>query len=358
MDLRIFTEPQFRRHLRRSARGRSGGGGGRLRRLLPLRPLPADFGGDGLPGPTDSWVTLGAIARETARIRLGTLVTSATFRYPGPLAVAVAQVDEMSGGRVELGIGAGWYDGEHAPTASRSRHGRALRPARGAAGHHHRPVGDAGRRDLLVRRTALLPVTTPPPCRRTPVQSPRPPVIIGGHGSRDDRRPAPPMPTSSSFGFFPSPTSPPRWSGWPPPRGPGPGPGHDDLVRRPDRGDGRRRGRLSSDQAQAIGQDPRRVALGQLGGTARPDPGPPSAIWTSRRPGASTSRSSTSATSTTSPSPQRGVVAETCVHSESELAPRAPRLARLRRRSVHPALGRPRGSSPGGTRANGCRCRG
>jgi F420-dependent oxidoreductase-like protein len=69
--------------------------------------------GDGLPGPTDSWVTLGGIARETSTIRLGTMVTSATFRYPGPLAVAVAQVDEMSGGRVELGLGAGWFEAEH-----------------------------------------------------------------------------------------------------------------------------------------------------------------------------------------------------------------------------------------------------
>src|ERR1700733_8879308 len=68
--------------------------------------------GDGLPGPTDSWVTLGAIARETTSIRLGTLVTSATFRYPGPLAIAVAQVDEMSGGRVELGLGSGWFEKE------------------------------------------------------------------------------------------------------------------------------------------------------------------------------------------------------------------------------------------------------
>jgi F420-dependent oxidoreductase-like protein len=69
--------------------------------------------GDGLPGPTDSWVTLGGIARETSTIRLGTMVTSATFRHPGPLAIAVAQVDEMSGGRVELGLGAGWYEAEH-----------------------------------------------------------------------------------------------------------------------------------------------------------------------------------------------------------------------------------------------------
>jgi alkanesulfonate monooxygenase SsuD/methylene tetrahydromethanopterin reductase-like flavin-dependent oxidoreductase (luciferase family) len=58
--------------------------------------------GDGLPGPTDSWVTLAGIARETSSIRLGTMVTSATFRHPGPLAVSVAQVDEMSGGRAEL----------------------------------------------------------------------------------------------------------------------------------------------------------------------------------------------------------------------------------------------------------------
>jgi len=69
---------------------------------------------DGLPGPTDSWVTLGALARETSTIRLGTLMTSATFRHPGVLAISVAQVDDMSGGRVELGIGTGWFDTEHA----------------------------------------------------------------------------------------------------------------------------------------------------------------------------------------------------------------------------------------------------
>jgi F420-dependent oxidoreductase-like protein len=71
------------------------------------------MGGDGLPGPTDAWVTLAGLARETSRIRLGTLVTSATFRLPGPLAIAVAQVDQMSGGRVEFGLGAGWFEAEH-----------------------------------------------------------------------------------------------------------------------------------------------------------------------------------------------------------------------------------------------------
>lgn len=68
----------------------------------------------GLPGPTDAWITLAGLARDTERIRLGTLVTSATFRRPGPLAIAVAQVDHMSNGRVELGLGAGWYEEEHA----------------------------------------------------------------------------------------------------------------------------------------------------------------------------------------------------------------------------------------------------
>src|SRR5256885_9946163 len=71
-------------------------------------------GGDGEPGPTDSYVTLGALAVQTSRIRLGTLVTSATFRLPGPLAIAVAQIDEMSGGRVELGLGGGWFERAHA----------------------------------------------------------------------------------------------------------------------------------------------------------------------------------------------------------------------------------------------------
>ena len=76
--------------------------------------------GDGLPGPTDAWLTLAGLARETATIRLGTLVTAATFRRPGVLAISVAQVDEMSGGRVELGLGAGWFEHEHRRTASPS----------------------------------------------------------------------------------------------------------------------------------------------------------------------------------------------------------------------------------------------
>ncbi|WP_193509827.1 LLM class F420-dependent oxidoreductase [Cryobacterium sp. BB736] len=71
------------------------------------------MGGDGLPGPTDAWTTLAGLARETSRIRLGTLVTSVTFRHPSILAIQVAGVDQMSGGRVELGLGTGWMEEEH-----------------------------------------------------------------------------------------------------------------------------------------------------------------------------------------------------------------------------------------------------
>src|SRR6201987_30368 len=113
MKLRIFTEPQ------------QGASYSTLRSVaLATEELGFDafFRSDhylkmgevsGDPGPTDTWATLAALAVETTRIRLGTLVTSATFRLPGPLAVTVAQVDEMSSGRVEVGLGAGWFEAEH-----------------------------------------------------------------------------------------------------------------------------------------------------------------------------------------------------------------------------------------------------
>lgn len=69
--------------------------------------------GDPLPGPTDAWTTLAGLARETSTLRLGTLVSSVTYRVPGVLAIQVAQVDAMSGGRVELGLGTGWFEQEH-----------------------------------------------------------------------------------------------------------------------------------------------------------------------------------------------------------------------------------------------------
>jgi F420-dependent oxidoreductase-like protein len=113
MQLRVFAEPQegatYEQQLAAAQAAERVGFGAFFRsdHFVRIRP------GDPLPGPTDSWVTLGALARETSTIRLGTLVTSATFRLPGPLAVAVAQVDAMSGGRVELGVGGGWFEREH-----------------------------------------------------------------------------------------------------------------------------------------------------------------------------------------------------------------------------------------------------
>jgi F420-dependent oxidoreductase-like protein len=114
MDLRIFTEPQqgasHETLLRLAQATEQLGFDGFFRSDHYLKMGEVD----GLPGPSDAWITLAALARETNRIRLGTLVSPATFRLPGPLAVSVAQVDQMSGGRVELGLGAGWFAAEHA----------------------------------------------------------------------------------------------------------------------------------------------------------------------------------------------------------------------------------------------------
>ncbi|MFZ0904428.1 MAG: LLM class F420-dependent oxidoreductase [Mycobacterium sp.] len=143
--------------------------------------------GDGLPGPTDSWVTLAGIARETSSIRLGTLVTSATFRHPGPLAVAVAQVDEMSGGRVEFGIGTGWFEREHVAYAIpfpplRERFARLTEQLELITGLWTAPVGesfDYAGTHYAVNDSPALP---------KPVQRPHPPIIIGGTGA--NRTPA------------------------------------------------------------------------------------------------------------------------------------------------------------------------
>ncbi len=137
----------------------------------------------GLPGPTDAWVALAGLAVETSRIRLGTLVTSATFRLPGPLAISVAQVDQMSGGRVEIGLGAGWFEAEHT-----------------AYGIPFPPLGE--RFDRLEEQLAILTglwgtevgetfsfdgrhyQLTDSPALPKPAQRPRPPVIVGGAGPR------------------------------------------------------------------------------------------------------------------------------------------------------------------------------
>jgi F420-dependent oxidoreductase-like protein len=113
VDLRIFIEPQqgmtYDQQLRLARAAEDAGFGAFFRSDHYLRMGSGDAG----PGPTDSWVTLAGLARETSRIRLGTMVTSGTFRLPGVLAISVAQVDAMSGGRIELGLGTGWFEAEH-----------------------------------------------------------------------------------------------------------------------------------------------------------------------------------------------------------------------------------------------------
>jgi F420-dependent oxidoreductase-like protein len=183
MKLRIFTEPQQ---------------GADYQTLRNVAVAAEELGFDaffrsdhyqkigdvsGLPGPTDSWATLAALAVETSRVRLGTLMTAATFRLPGPLAITVAQVDQMSGGRVELGLGSGWFEAEHA-----------------AYGIPFPPLGE--RFDVLEEQLAIITGlwgtaegetfsfdgahyrVSDSPGLPKPAQRPRPPVLLGGHGAR------------------------------------------------------------------------------------------------------------------------------------------------------------------------------
>jgi F420-dependent oxidoreductase-like protein len=181
MQLRIFTEPQQ---------------GASYETLLRVAKATEDLGFDaffrsdhylkmgdvsGLPGPTDAWITLAGLARETSRIRLGTLVSPATFRYPGPLAISVAQVDQMSGGRVELGFGAGWFGAEHTAYAipfpdTRERFDRLAEQLAIIRGLWETPLGD------LFSYTGTYYSVADSPGLPKPAQQPRPPVIIGGGG--------------------------------------------------------------------------------------------------------------------------------------------------------------------------------
>jgi F420-dependent oxidoreductase-like protein len=183
MLLRIFTEPQQGASydtLRRVAEATEElGFDAFFRSDHYLKMAEAD----GLPGPSDAWVTLAGLARDTTRIRLGTLVTAATFRLPGPLAITVAGVDDMSGGRVELGLGAGWYDEEHTAygipfPALGERFERLEEQLEIVTGLWETPAGKTysfeGAHYTLTDSPALP----------KPVQRPRPPIIIGGVGAK------------------------------------------------------------------------------------------------------------------------------------------------------------------------------
>ncbi|HQY32521.1 MAG TPA: TIGR03560 family F420-dependent LLM class oxidoreductase [Actinotalea sp.] len=186
MDLRVFTEPQ---------QGASYDDVLRVARATETLGFDGFFrsdhylamGGDGLPGPTDAWTTLAGLARETRRLRLGTLVSSATFRHPGVLAIQVAQVDQMSGGRVELGLGAGWFAAEHAAYGipfPAKRFGLLAEQLELVTGLWRTPVGErydfAGEHYTLTDSPAL-----PKPVQQAGVGGGAGvPVIVGGGGPR------------------------------------------------------------------------------------------------------------------------------------------------------------------------------
>ncbi|MFD8807213.1 LLM class F420-dependent oxidoreductase [Streptomyces sp. NPDC059597] len=180
MDLRIFTEPQQ---------------GATYDTLLTVAKATEDLGFDaffrsdhylrmgnvsGLPGPTDAWITLAGLARETRRIRLGTLMTAGTFRLPGVLAIQVAQVDQMSDGRVELGLGAGWFEDEHKaygipfPKDKFARLEEQLEIVTGLWATEAGKTYDFHGKYYDLTESPALP---------KPAQS-KVPVIIGGHGAK------------------------------------------------------------------------------------------------------------------------------------------------------------------------------
>jgi F420-dependent oxidoreductase-like protein len=181
MELRVFTEPQqgatYDDLLRVALEAERLGFGAFFRSDHYLHMGAVS----GLPGPTDAWITLAGLARETTSIRLGTLMSAATFRLPGPLAISVAQVDEMSGGRVELGIGTGWFANEHAaygiafPSLG-ERFERLTEQLEIITGLWETPLEET----YSFQGTHYQ--LTDSPARPKPVQNPRPPLLIGGGG--------------------------------------------------------------------------------------------------------------------------------------------------------------------------------
>ncbi|MBE7325655.1 LLM class F420-dependent oxidoreductase [Nocardioides sp. Y6] len=181
MELRIFTEPQqgatYDDLLAVALEAERLGFGAFFRSDHYLT-----MGGDGLPGPTDAWTTLAGLARDTSTIRLGTLMTSATFRHPGVLAIQVAQVDQMSGGRVELGLGAGWFTEEHTAYGipfpdTKERFDRYAEQLELVTGLWATPMGETYSFDGAHYQLADSPAL-PKPTQE------KPPVLIGGRGKR------------------------------------------------------------------------------------------------------------------------------------------------------------------------------
>ncbi len=187
MDLRIFTEPQqgasYDQLLAVARTAEEHGFGAFFRSDHLLRMGRAT----GLPAYTDAWTTLAGLARDTSTIRLGTLVTPVTFRPVGSFPAIVAQVDHMSGGRLEVGLGAGWYKEEHeayglpfpGPKARYDLLEDQLQILFGLWSAGPGEGFDFSGRTCSVHLQA-------DPLR--PLQRPHPPVILGGAGGRRNSR--------------------------------------------------------------------------------------------------------------------------------------------------------------------------
>lgn len=190
LDFRIFTEPQqgaAHADLLRVAQAAHTLGYSAFFRSDHVLTM----GGDGLPGPSESYVSLGAIAAQVPDIRLGTLVTSATFRHPSMLAIAAAQVDDISGGRLELGLGSGWFEAEHTayglPFGSSfgERFDRLTEQLEIITGLWSTPIGQTFDHDgptWTLRGAPGLPKPVQRSARNADV--PHIPIIIGGRGPK------------------------------------------------------------------------------------------------------------------------------------------------------------------------------
>ncbi|WP_333620214.1 TIGR03560 family F420-dependent LLM class oxidoreductase [Dietzia sp.] len=185
IELRVFTEPQLGADyamLLEAAKATEELGYGAFFRSDHYLKM-GDVSGE--PGATDAWITLAGLARDTSTIRLGTLLTSNTFRHVGPLAVSVAQVDAMSGGRVELGLGAGWYDDEHSafgiPLPTVRERFDDLEDSLSALDAWWYPESSdrSATFDFSGHRLEL----TDSPMLTRPLQE-RLPIIVGGHGKK------------------------------------------------------------------------------------------------------------------------------------------------------------------------------
>lgn len=130
------------------------------------------------PGSNDAWTLLGALAASTERLRLGTMVSPVTFRLPAVLAKAATTVDRISGGRVELGMGAGWWEQEHRThgipfPATPERFEMLEEQLEIVHGLWSEDVFSFDGRYYALEECRFLP---------KPVQRPHPPIVLGGKG--------------------------------------------------------------------------------------------------------------------------------------------------------------------------------